>query len=558
MNKITEGNITLTYQLVELPSPQHRAGLAGLVLMVRELKQQAWFEKRDNAVIEFTTINEYGLILTLNLEGLKALFDLTYQSFNEYRWTTTKDKDKKYGDDEIREQEKKDKRGKVKTVTEYRYSVVIPTGAFLPYWDKSNEGGNQGLWIKLWRDMFWRIIKGVPATRNPFNFRCNLDYSHLENFYSKDAEILWKELKNPEKSTGQSGAFYLGAMAVNAENVPTDDLIKYQFLLHFWAFMSQVYCPATLDKDGKRELNGYVIVVPDVANLIDFCDEFQYVLEARKLEIYGYRPREAIIDIPEEGALDLLRLLRQSISQKTASQSLEDLILGAEVIHVEKPGNSVKIQSISYIEPNLSQIDRYAEIQDAYWCPWFRKQRLINLLNSPFYYDNQTFQEIPAWTGFDALLSRIPGTWLKDSYFSHDARQLFTQEGDFTMTKEIREYAQIVYQVCQHYVLSKLKSKYDLSWDKCKNNKRLEDEYNDKKGRIANEAFLAVRSRTENQAFIDYFVSTLYPFVKKDEFADFAAKLFNETDEIRALTLLALSSQFPSSKKSDLDKAEAA
>ncbi|MEM9544289.1 MAG: type I-MYXAN CRISPR-associated protein Cmx8, partial [Cyanobacteria bacterium P01_E01_bin.42] len=66
-------------------------------------------------------------------------------------------------------------------------------------------------------------------------------------------------------------------------------------------------------------------------------------------------------------------------------------------------------------------------------------------------------------------------------------------------------------------------------------------------------AFLAVRSRTEKQVFIDYFVSSLYPFVKEKEFAQFAKELFddNEWKKIRALTLLALTSQFPSGKSSE-------
>lgn len=34
--------LELTYQLAELPSAQHRAGLAGLVLMVQYLHRQPW------------------------------------------------------------------------------------------------------------------------------------------------------------------------------------------------------------------------------------------------------------------------------------------------------------------------------------------------------------------------------------------------------------------------------------------------------------------------------------------------------------------------------------
>jgi CRISPR-associated protein Cmx8 len=493
--------IKLNYQLAELPSAQHRAGLAGLVLMVRELRQQPWFFERDNPVVEFIQVNEYNATLKLNLAGLKALFDLAYKASKEERATETKIK--KY--DRIEEKEVQDRKDKTKLKKHYIYSVVVPNGAFLPVWDKSSDEEDKGLWIKLWRDMLWHIIRGVPATRNSFNNRCE------ENIYSQDAEKLWQELKNPDKQVGQSGNYFLGAMASNAENISTKDLVKYQFLLHFWVFVAQVYCPMTLDKDGKREFSGYAIAVPDIANLVDFCDEFQGVLEARDSQKFGYLPRESIIDIPEEGALDLFRLLKQRISRKTGSQTLEDLILGVELIHAEKVGNNIKIRSISYVEPIISQVDLYAEIQNAYWCPWFRKQRLINLLNPKrkLVEPHASLEEITAWICFDEVLSRIPRKWLLDPYFSHDARELFNIEGEIKVKNDIRKEAQIVYQVCQHYVLSKLESKYQMVWDKEKKTATelgkpiTQAKFDEKKYKIANEAFLAVRSRTENQAFID-------------------------------------------------------
>ena len=533
--------LELNYQLAELPSAQHRAGLAGLVLMVRELQLKSWFEERENAVIEIEE-GEYSATLRLNLEGLKALFDLTYQSFEEERYTTTKIK--KYN--RFEEVEVHNGKGKTKTEKRYYYSVVIPYGAFLAKWDNSSEDESQGLWIKLWRDMLWNIIRGIPATRNPYKYRCD------GKTYSKDAESVWKDLNTPEKETGQSGNYFLGAMASNADNVATKDIIRYQFLLHFWVFVAQVYKPATLNKDGKREFSSYALVIPDVSHLVDFCDEFKEVIQNRNNQKFGYLPLEAIIDLPEEGALDVLRLIRERIQKKVGGQTLEDLILGAEVIHAEKSGNAIKIQSISYVTPIMEQIDRYTQIQDNYWCPWFRKQRLLNLLNSqPQSNDlDAPLGEIPAWIGFDALLTRIPRKWLEDQYFSHDARILFEQEGGLKMKSEIRGDAEIVYRICQHYVLSKLESKHELNWQKCKGQPNKEREYNDKKYKVANEAFLAVRSRNEDKAFIDYFASTLYPYLRKEEFPKFADKLFNHADEIRSLTLLALSSQFPSTKKS--------
>ena len=551
--------IELKYQLAELPSVQHRAGLAGLVLMTKELRQQPWFDERDNPVVEFINITEYSAILKLNLEGLKALFDLAYKASKEERATETKIK--KY--DRIEEFEVQDKKGKTKLKKRYIYSVVVPHGAFLSAWDKSSDEEDKGLWIKLWRDMLWNIIRGVPATRNSFNNRCE------GNVYSQDAEKLWQELNNPEKQVGQSGNYFLGAMASNADNIPTKDLVKYQFLLHFWVFVAQVYCPMTLDKDGKREFAGYAIAVPDVANLRNFCKVFPKVLQARDTKKFGYLPSTSVIDIPEESALDLTCLfLSDRVAHEIGDQQIRRLILGIEVIYAEKVGNNVKIRSVNYLEPIKEQSDRYAQIRNAYWCPWFRKQRLLNLLNSKPESNklNAPLEEIPGWIGFDAVLSRIPRKWLQDPYFSHDARELFNIEGEIKMNKDVRKEAKIVYKVCQSYVLGKLKTKYNMVLIEVQDNRKYEqkkyipqesgkdiswNDLNEKKYKIVNEAFLAIRARTENKAFVDYFVSTLYPYIRQEQFAEFADKLFNQTDEIRALTLLALASQFPSTKKSE-------
>ncbi|MBD2667365.1 type I-MYXAN CRISPR-associated protein Cmx8 [Richelia sinica] len=542
--------IELYYQLAELPSSQHRAGLAGLVLMIQELSKQAWFEERTGSIIELSHLDQYGAKLSVNLEGLKSLFDFTYQSFKEERGTATKIKDY----ERIEEIETTDKKGRATTQKMYYYSVIVPQGAFLSYWDESDEDINKGLWIKLWRDMLWNIVRGVPATRNPFNNRCD------GQTYIQDSEKIWKDLNQPDKTIGQSGNYYLGAMATTADNIPTQDMIRYQFLLHFAPFVFQIYRPSTINKDGKREFSSYAIVIPDVADLKRFCHNLPRVLKERDNTKLGYLPRECVIDLAEEGALDIF-LLQDRIARKTGEQSIRKSILGAEIFHAEKSGNSIKFQSISYIEPILEITDRYAQIKDNYWCPWFRKQRLLNLLSfylNPNNSDEEPTETLP-WIGFDELLSRIPRKWFEDPYFSHDARQLFNIEilqnqGEITMNAQsstIRKYAEIVYQVCQSYVLGKLKSKHGLEWKEYQGNPKKEKEYHEKKTKIANEAFLAVRSRTESQSFIDYFVSTLYPFVKKNEFAQFADDLFNKTDEIRALTLLALSSQFSTSNKED-------
>ena len=554
--------IELSYQLAELPSTQHRAGLAGLVLMVQEIESQETLQHYQSALLELDNLDEFGVTIKFNQEGLKALFDLTFGAFSEERWGTNKDKKKNYKDNEIRQVEKKDKRGKIKTVTEYSYSVVIPYGAFLPNLDESGED-KDGVWVELWRDMYWSIIRGRDKQRISFKERCNKN----DGEYTKDTKKLWIELQNPNKATKQSGTYYLSAEELTAENLSMKDIVYLRFLLNFSPFVFQVYRPRLItiqkDKDKKLklkiELNGYVLAIPDVANLKRFCYFFPKLLKQRSNKKFGYSPQESIIDLAEESALNLF-ILEDRIAKDIGEQSTKKSILGVEVIHVE-PGRKLKFYCIKYLEPITTQTDKYQQIKDNYWCPWFRKQRLSNVLNSRVYSNNQEGkdEEIPPWFGFDDLLSKIPCKWLEASqdYFSHDARVLFdreilNQQGVTEMSNsntKIRQYSEIIYRVCQFYVMGKLEVKYSLKWDQVKGNPKLEKDYSEKKIKIANEAFLAVRSRTEKQTFIEYFVSTLYPVIKKEEFSQFADHLFNKTDEIRALTLLALSSQFSSTKE---------
>ena len=71
--------LTLKYNLAELPSSQHRAGLAGLVLMVRWLSK----EPDKKGICEITQIDETSATLQIDQEGLQFLFDKVYAASAE-------------------------------------------------------------------------------------------------------------------------------------------------------------------------------------------------------------------------------------------------------------------------------------------------------------------------------------------------------------------------------------------------------------------------------------------------------------------------------------------
>jgi CRISPR-associated protein Cmx8 len=103
-----------------------------------------------------------------------------------------------------------------------------------------------------------------------------------------------------------------------------------------------------------------------------------------------------------------------------------------------------------------------------------------------------------------------------------------------------------VYRMIRTFVIQRLAVKHgkEWTWDRVKGTNR-ENEYNEKKTKIARDAFLAVRSRTGTD-FVGYFTSTLCSVphhLGETGFIEVARALHDEkqVEHVRSLTLLALS-----------------
>jgi CRISPR-associated protein Cmx8 len=528
--------LTLDYTLAELPSSQHRSGLAGLVLMVRWLHRfDAW--KQDGfAICEIENLSDRSVSLRVNQLGLQALFNQVYDASweEQERTQVLKNARTKEVIPYLREEEKDeiDKKGKPIKKKVYIYQVVVPKGAFIADIDPD---GDRGRWIKLWRDLLWSILRGVPATRSPYESRANGNYTD-------DADKAWKELLQPAEFTVDlPSTYYIGAQASNPENVPFKDRARYQFLLHFWVFAASVYVPAVINNEGKRDFVGYAIAIPDIAQLEIFCDEFLGLLKERGNEVTGYRPRDAVVDLAVEGALDLIARLRDRVSR--LETSIGDLVMGIDVIHTEKQGNNVRILGTTRLDPPEREwIDKYREIREHLWHATFRRQRLLNLVSNKAWY-----------IGFDSLLCTTDyEQTMENDYFCHDVRESFkhevenmTDETEQNSDIEVTEYSceKLVLRLVKSYVLSKLDGKYQLKWKEVQGSPK-EKEYREKKAKIAKSAFLDVRSRTEKSDFINYFASTICSVsqrINEDSFEKLTRDLYEDTDKVRTLTMLALS-----------------
>jgi CRISPR-associated protein Cmx8 len=532
--------LTLDYHLAELSSSQHRAGLAGLVMVVRWLSEEQDFKQKvkEGLICKLTRLDDKGATLELNQAGLAALFDEIYDASIEEqpRPQLFKNKQKEIIPP-LREEERQetDAKGKQKTKKVYIYPFVVPRGSFLAH--SSYDQSSEGLWIKLWRDMVWSILRGVPATRKPFEVRA-------EGIAAEDAQSVWTQLLQPAEFTVDlPSTYFLGAQANNAENIPFKDRAQHQFLLHFWLFAAQIYVPAVVNNEGKRDFVGYAIAIPDVACLEWFCDELPVILSGRSPE-GRFRPHDSVVDLAVESALDMMKRLRDRLAQTTGEQATSSAVFGIDVIHTEKQGNNVRLLSMTRLNPEDTMIDEYTQIRQNFWSPLFRRQCLLNLVNhSPWY------------SGFDALLCTLPYEQsIENDYFRRDVRkkiQALTEEQE-QMSETVTAIEPMVFQLVKNYVGRKLKMKYDLEWkSEWKGLKQEElskqagyQKYAEMKAKVAKSAFLDIRSRTEQMDFVNYFVSSLCSvpqYMKSEDFVTLTQVLYQDTDKIRTLTLLALS-----------------
>ena len=522
--------LELDYRLAELPSSQHRAGLAGLVLMVQWLKRQG----SHPGVCDIAQLSTHGATLRIDQAGLAALFDEVYAASQEEREEKRPRKNKRKGViPPLREEIRTDvdpKTGQEKTRTVYVYPQVVPGGAFLADGDPS-ASGSHGLWIKLWRDVMWTIFRGRANQRLPFTDRA-------AGKQGKDAAKVWSDLiQPPDYPVKLPGTYYIGAEACNAENVPFRDRARFQFLLHFWPYVAQVYVPAIYDNEGEQSFTGFALAIPDVADLEGFCEELPAVLRERGVAPFRYRPKDSVVDVAVESALDLLRRLRARLALQTGAQATSDLVLGVDVVHVDKQGNNVKTLGVTRLHPEARMIDDYVRIKESLWNAPFRKQRLLNVVH-----------DRPWYAGFDGLMRSLPYEQsIGSEAFRHDARLSFRMEESATMSTPAESVSPeaLVYRVIGIYLQRRLKAKYGLEWSEVKDRPDKRKEYEETREKVAREAFLAVRSRS-GLDFAEYFASTLCSVsqpLSEQQYVTLAQSLYEDTDKVRTLTMLALSAR---------------
>lgn len=364
--------IELTYDPFVLPTAQHRAGLAGLMVLVESLRK-----RKIKPVPEITANQDQTISMRITEDSLTVLFNDLYDATMGEAASNTKRKDKnKRLVPTLREEKKLDPgTGKEKTV--YIYPQVIPKGKFLATF------GLPETWLKLWRDAIWGTLRGVPKTRLPYEQRA-------EKELPAETKETWKMLrrfqedreKNKIYTVSIASSIFLGAQAENAERVPFRGRVDEVFLLHFWPVVMGVYVPEIIERDGKTRFSGFVLAIPDTSDFRGFVQDFPETLAQLGTQMAGYRPKQAVVALPQEGGLEYLHHLLGLAKAKADIANVS----GVEVFHLEKRGNSIHMLSTDRVPVSRGILEQYEAIRDKYYSVLFRRQLILNLIRrEPWY-----------------------------------------------------------------------------------------------------------------------------------------------------------------------------
>lgn len=543
--------ITVTYDLFDLPTAQHKAGLAGLLLQIGHMNDRRPKPPAPRVVAQTST----SATLEFTADTVQSLMD----NFYDAEMVRVKVKSKWGNATPLAEEyvEETDEDGNKKRVKLFTYEVCQPQGHFLRQHLPTMDSGND--WHKLWRDMLWTIPRGNPQSRQPFEQR-----AATPKRACKEGVAAWEDLQRVDKArtkndfytTQVAGSLWLGAQAFNAENVPFEGRAEQTLLLHFWPLASLVYVPQVVRPDGDSEFVGYVLAIPEVADLRAFVSRFPLMLAGLGRDARGYRPAEAVIDLPAQGALSFFEHLARLSADKTSTMEIHQTIASVEYMHLVKAGNNIKSMAAGRVAPQRHLLERYLDVigrpgeKPPFGNPLFRRGIMLALLDDlPWF---QPFGEIFAeWSHKFFVPSNDA---LKISWFWVDARKKVLEVMQDMAAESVQSQdphdrvAALIYRLVRTYLGAKAQEKSGIDLDQFRNGDKIDwdkvpQRYKDDRRQIAESLFLEYRSR-HDRAFVDYFVARLgavKQFINEDDYLAITRALMNESDDVKTLTLFALS-----------------
>ncbi|MDR3635104.1 MAG: type I-MYXAN CRISPR-associated protein Cmx8 [Isosphaeraceae bacterium] len=593
--------IAIRYDLHELPTAQHKAGLAGLLLQIDSMKARMAAGALPSD-LELPTVSDQGstsVKIGFTERAVINLYDDLYDAEVVEQLCRQKKQDKE--PKRIIEVEVTDRATKkVKKEKRYIYDAVQPAGQFLR---RFTDDGKE-CWCRLWRDMITSIPRNQDATMGPFKDMAQLRLARggeaewermVVTRRKKDTKCylhcregmgVWEDLLRFEKergkghaTTGLSGALLIGTQDQNAECLPFINRIDHALLLHFWTLAARIFVPEMIDPDGQRKfVSGFVLAFPDVSDLPAFCRAYLRLLGELKPGVRGCRPAEAAISIPEQGALEFMHHLADLAERTVIQEGPARFIAGVEFFYMVRIGQNVKLAANGRIPPRDILLQLYAGIRANFRNPVFQSSYLLSVIRGkPWFAEFEAPMTEREWSFFvhstqekhRTPTAMIGFAWEADLRFQQiDANyQLMKGEGMMTGTSP-DEVDRLVYQMIGRYAhfrtLARLRFEADdpkQPWmrevkDKQgKAHKRETPEYQEERRKVCSSLYLELRSRNAED-FVEHFsnaLSAVANYLPEDDFATIAAALMRShthgvsenrlrnRDDVKTLTLLALS-----------------
>jgi len=547
MSKIIPDNkaITLRYSLFDLPTAQHKAGLAGLLVLIETMRRRG-----INPRPEISDLSPTGVTVALTQSSLQTLSDDLFDA----EIVEVMSKSKWQGATLKRTVEVTVEQGGIeKTEKRFVYDLLRPKGLFL---QALFPDGN-GAWVELWRNMLWNILRAQPATRKVYEERSEKKPSSVAGeLYNSLAKEQQQKAKGKKVTEGIAGSVFVGAQSKNAESVSFTGVPSENFLLHFWHIVALTFVPRSFtferakDQAGRIKWadHGFALIIPDPAHLEYFLDDIIDVLQSLKTEVLGRRPKKAIIDLHQEGGLEYL----YSLTRHQARESYDSVNM-VEIYHVQKQGNNVRMLAAERIIPDAGVLQKYGAVRATPMNPLFKRFYLQSILQGTPWFQGSL--EIMANYPVELLVYSQGKTPKNMHYFCMDASKRFhatkkqqTPEKDMS-TEENRDdlLTLRIHNLIRNYVRRKAESRSKIKLDeilKDGEGKRIyPTDYREAVEKVCMDAFLALRGRRE-QDLVEYFTGTLCSvphYLPEEDFLLVSRALINEPEKVKTLAMLAIS-----------------
>ncbi|MGV3523193.1 MAG: type I-MYXAN CRISPR-associated protein Cmx8 [Candidatus Sericytochromatia bacterium] len=539
-----QDTVTLDYSLYDLPSAQHKAGLAGLILLIQTLEKQG-----ISPLPQIEELTPVSAKIRVSELSLRTVFNEVYAACYIESAQKQIRKDKEVIEP-VRIEERIDTKSG-KTEKFHIYHDPRPKGSVLSLY---LSGGEQSPWLKLWQDMVWGTLRGIPATRKIYE-------EQLEGVPSSESSKVWKALlksqipKYKELTAPVASSVCIGAQEINAEKILFQGSISENILLHFWNLTLLVYVPQRFKPDGERlktEDAGFAIVIPEVADLEEFLENYVPIIQNLSPEKLGYRPKEARISVPEEAGMEYLYHLTEHYFLEKQGKKLKRNVNAVEVYHLEKKGNNIRMLSSAKIIPQEKWLSDYEKLRKLLFNPLFKSVCLKNLLKGmPWYTGMQDIFSTHTWHLFCSAAQAN-----RFDYFGRDAHRRFQaliqdldpKEEMGMDPSELQEdtLARSIYRLIRSYVQLKTEHKSGMKYQDFKEGVKqtgYPKSYREAREKICSDAFLAMRGRREVD-FIEYFTGTICSvphYLPEEDFIKVSHALIRDWETVKTLSMLALS-----------------